>query len=146
MSNSKSFVGHVVVVDIELVDVQWHRIEDVYQFEVDVEKYICRLSRIQRPSCSRCRLVCLLILHSFLFLLLSSPSTCPFREFCPLQGSLCDEFVLSFASPHLRRGCELNLQHSHCLQESLVHAIVLDLGCPKNLRDLSSKGVVGADQ
>ena len=65
MSNSNLFV-HVVVVDIELVDVQWHRIEDTYQFEVDVEKCIYRLLGIQRPSCSRYKLVCLLILHSFL--------------------------------------------------------------------------------
>ena len=67
MSSSNLFVDHVVVVDMELVDVQWHRIEDIYQFEVDVEKCVCRLLGIQHPSCSRCKLVCLLILHSFLF-------------------------------------------------------------------------------
>ena len=102
MSNSNSFVDHVVVVDIELVAVQWRRIEDIYHVEVDVEKYICRLLGIQHPSCSRCKLLCLLILHFFLFLLLSSPSTGPFRESCPLRDLLCDEFVLSFSSPHHR--------------------------------------------
>ena len=55
MSNSNSFVKHVVVVDIELVDVQRHRIEDIYQFEVDVETSTYRLLGVQRPSCSRCK-------------------------------------------------------------------------------------------
>ena len=99
MSNLNSF-DRAVVVDIELVDVQWHRIEDIYQFEVDVEKRIYRLLGIQRPSCGQCKLVYLLILHSFLFLLLSSPSTGPFRESHPLRDLLHDESVLSFSFPH----------------------------------------------
>ena len=100
MSNSKSFVDHVVVVDIELVDVRWHRIEDTCQFEVDVEKRTCGLSGIQHPSCSRCKLVCLLSLRSYLFLPLSSPLIALSRVTCPLQGLLNDEPVLSFSSPH----------------------------------------------
>ena len=35
MSSSNLFVDLVAVINIELVDVQWHRIEDTYQFEVD---------------------------------------------------------------------------------------------------------------
>ena len=46
----------------------------------------------------------------------------------------------------LRTGREVYLQHPHCLQKSLVCAIVLHLGCVKNLRDLSCKSIVGADQ
>ena len=37
MSNSNVFVDLVVVVDVQLVDVQRRRIEDTFQFEVDVE-------------------------------------------------------------------------------------------------------------
>ena len=128
-----------MVVGIELVDVQWLRIEDISQFEVDIEKCIYRLSGIQHPSCSRCKLVCLLMSHCFLFLLLSSPLTALSREICPLQGLLNDEPVLSFSFPHHPPGpCELNLQHSHCLRESLVCAAacasVLHLGFQKFAR------------
>ena len=49
MSNSNLF-AHAEVVDTELVDVQWHRIEDICLFEVDVEKRIYRLLGIQHPS------------------------------------------------------------------------------------------------
>ena len=123
MSNSNLFADLVVVVDIELVDVQWHRIGDICPFEGDVYKYICRLLGIQCPSSSRYKLVCLLILHSFLFLLLSSPSTGLFLLPCLLRDSRYDESaVLSFSSPHHppEPGCKFNLQHSLALSAKEV--------------------------
>ena len=102
MSNSNSSVDRVVVIGIELVGVQWHRIEDIYQFGVDVEKYMCRLSGIQRPSCKSVQTglspdPSLFPFPPCSFLL---PSTGPFRESCPLRDLRYDESVLSFSSPH----------------------------------------------
>ena len=84
------------------------------------------------------------------------PFPAPFLSFAwPLPGDrthcwICCMMSLSSLSPLLiillRAGCELNLQHPHRLQKSLVRAIVLHLSCSKNLHDLSCKSVIGVDQ
>ena len=148
MSNSNSFVDQVVVIDVELVDVQWHRIGDIGQFEVDVEKCMYRLSGIQHPSHSRRKLVCLLILHSYPFLRLYSPSIALLQVFCALQGLLNDEPVLSFSFPQssscARAASSISNIPTVCKRVGLCHCS--SPGLYEQLRDLSCKGVVRADQ